>query len=53
MVAFKDAFNLTTATIDRRTFHYRNLVILVVQSDGASAYVQKQPKVTVYRSSVR
>jgi hypothetical protein len=30
MVAFKDAFNLTTATIDRRTFHYRNLVILVV-----------------------
>src|SRR5688500_16147831 len=30
MATVKDAFDLTTRTIDRRAFHFRNLVVLVV-----------------------
>jgi len=36
MATVKDAFNLTTRTIDRRAFHYRNLVVLVVLTAFAS-----------------
>src|ERR1043166_6861781 len=37
MLALKEAVNLTTQTIDRRAFHYRNLVVLLIALVGACA----------------